>query len=243
MVIALWVIVGVQFVVDKLYHNEEVIIDAFKENDFSNMESTIEVYGKFDGGYLTTDNAKEFVVSIAKELGIKDSYDLKDERKAGSSTVNLTKSGKNALTEIQFTTIEEAQTENVLDVEEYLFIRLDLYDSLDSVLAYKSMLTNLMEKNSISPQITVNLKGSYPGELNLKEKNKIANEILDKIQAKVIIDHRGNDLFTVYAYSDLIPQYELSDKQKINVSITFDYDEENSKTCLYLATPIINQDF
>ena len=242
-VIVLWVIVGVQFIVSRLYHNEKVIIEAFKENEFSNMESTIEVYGKYENEYLTANKAEEFVEEIAKEIGIAKPYDLKSERKTGSTTTNLVKNGKNALTEIQFTTIEETTSKNVLDVEEYLFIRLRLYDSLESVLAYKDILTQIMENEYITPQITVNLKGAYAKELTLDEKSQITDDILDKIQGKVIIDHRSEDLFSVYAYSELIPKYEVADKKKININITFNYDEENNITYLYLASPILSEDF
>ena len=147
------------------------------------------------------------------------------------------------MTEIQYTSIEEAVTDNVLDVQEYIFLRLSLHDSYSSVLAYRDILEKLMKKFDVEPQITTNLKGSYAKELSLQEKNEITDEILKHIQGKVIIEHRSDDLFTVYAYSSLIPEYEVSNRKKINISINFSYDENEGKTYLYLATPIMNEDF
>ena len=59
----------------------------------------------------------------------------------------------------------------------------------------------------------------------------------------MVVEQRGDELYTVYAYTGLINDYVKSEGNKINVNIAFNYNEKKNKTNLYVATPILNQDY
>lgn len=85
--------------------------------------------------------------------------------------------------------------------------------------------------------------GTYDGKLSIEERNKITDRFVKDLQANVVVEQRGDELYTVYAYTGLINDYVKSEGNKINVNIAFNYNEKKNKTNLYVATPILNQDY
>ena len=86
---------------------------------------------------------------------------------------------------------------------------------------------------------TVQLKGEYVGFLTMERRNEITDDILEALNAKAVYEYREEDLYTVYAYTAALENYITVENKKINVHIAISRDEENYRTIVYLASPIL----
>ena len=74
--------------------------------------------------------------------------------------------------------------------------------------------------------------------LDIVERNKLADELLSELSAKVVAENRDADMFTIYGYSQGIKDYLEIGGNRINVNIAMNYDEINNTTNIFLSSPI-----
>ncbi len=86
-------------------------------------------------------------------------------------------------------------------------------------------------------------EGSIEGELNNTEKNNITDEIMKKLEAKVVTGNRDDSIYTVYGYCGKIEEYVVFGSTKTNINVAITYDEQNNLTRVYMATPIISTEY
>lgn len=238
-VIILWVLAGAQFVFQITAKDEKQIIEAFHDIDFSSSVCEIEAYGEYQKEYLTREEQKELLKRIASKLGIESGYQLEEKSKENGSEVFLYKKAKRAETTLKLMTAEVRATENFIESRQYLSIEILLYDSIDSGFHYKDAVTEILKEEGISTKTVLNLKGSYQGKLSLEKKNELTDQLLSKVEGKTVIENRTDELFTVYAYTSLIPEFIYHDKKKVNLTVAVTFDEITNETKLYLATPVL----
>ena len=63
------------------------------------------------------------------------------------------------------------------------------------------------------------------------------------MNARIVTGNRTEEIYTVYGYSEDIKDYVVFGSTKTNVNIAITYNELNGETYIYMATPIINEDF
>lgn len=239
----LWIAVGIQYIMARNTGDETQIVEAFSQTSFDDTESVVTGYGVHQGEYQDRESAKQMLSKIANELGIKDDYEWDETREESSGEVILTKQAKHADTKMRFITYEEKQENNVVTATQYIVVQLTLYESSESAMGYKELISEILDDYNFSSQYTVSLKGEYEGELTLDEKNIITDNLLENINANVVSERRSGDIYTIYAYTNSIDEYKTVTKEKINVSLAINYDENEGKSYLYVSTPLIQDDF
>ena len=50
-------------------------------------------------------------------------------------------------------------------------------------------------------------------------------------------------LYTIYAYSPYISDYEIQDGEAVNINIAMYYNEKEDQTYLYAAVPLVGLDY
>ncbi len=85
---------------------------------------------------------------------------------------------------------------------------------------------------------TLELCGSYTGELPLATKDAFADGLLRELYAQPVYENRENANYTVYAYTGAVEEYLVVEKQKINVQVAIYYDRATDCTEVVLASPI-----
>lgn len=239
----LWVSVGIEAYLRNNAKDESKIVEAFNQTNFVDTESVITAYGVYRGAYLDRQEAKELLASLAEKIGLDNSYTINETRNKTSGEITLTKTAKRAQTKMRFITYEEQGEDNIIQAKQYLVMELTLYESADSALSYKNLFNHILQDYDFSKQFTVSLKGQYAGKLTLEERNVITDKLLKDIKADVVSERRSTDFYTIYAYTRLIDNYKEVSGEKINVSLAMNYNESENKTYLYLATPLIKDDF
>lgn len=110
----------------------------------------------------------------------------------------------------------------------------DIYRNLDDIL----------HRHTNDVDIYICIAGEYTKKLQLYKSNDILENILYNMNAKEIDRVRENNLFSVTAYSNLLTENDLDYlENKINLNIGIRYSENEDKTLIYMATPIIKLDY
>ena len=139
---------------------------------------------------------------------------------------------------VSFTAIKKSKKEyyiivDILNNKVYKNI-VDIYQTLNDVI----------NKYSNDVDIYLCIAGEYTKNLQLYKSNDILENILYNMNAKEIDRIKEDNLISVTAYSDLLTENDLDYlENKINLNIGIRYSENEDKTLIYMATPIIKLDY
>ena len=139
---------------------------------------------------------------------------------------------------VSFTAIKKNKKEyyiiiDILNNKVYKNI-VDIYKNLNDIL------------NSYSNEVDIYLcvVGEYTKNLQLDKSDDILQNILYNMNAKEIDRVREENFISVTAYSKLLLENNLDYiGNKINLNIGIRYSENEDKTLIYMATPIIKLDY
>lgn len=139
---------------------------------------------------------------------------------------------------VSFTAIKKSNKEyyiiiDILNNKVYKNI-VDIYQTLNDVI----------NKYSNDVDIYLCIAGEYTKNLQLYKSNDILENILYNMNAKEIDKMEDDNLISVTAYSNLLTENDLDYlDNKINLNIGIRYSENEDKTLIYMATPIIKLDY
>ena len=68
-------------------------------------------------------------------------------------------------------------------------------------------------------------------------------KILNALDGKLITGSRSNQLYTLYGYSESISEYVVSGTTKSNINVAITYDSIEDVSWVYVATPILQEDY
>lgn len=247
-VILLWIILIAKSLTQNNYTKSVALCVAFEQSAYKdkweNLNTCVEGYGKFGVCYLTIEEKEKIVKNLAMALGIVAPYSLSSETEEKDIyETTLVKDGVNGRVEIKAITDKKVKDVNSYVATQYVYANINIYNNIECANEYRDLLNGAFDSMGIEGNVNVNLTGSIEGALNLEEKNMLADELLDKLKASVIIENRGNDMFTVYAYSKKVGDFIEMAKSRVNVNICIDYDENKDRTNVYLASPFNSLDY
>lgn len=254
-IVLLWVAVGAQFIVNRFFVPEGNIMQAFVNTNSGLMESTLEITATYGSGYLTEEDKKSLIAYITTNLGIQVNSDIEVISEENRQEFVFKKQAKRAHTSIKLVSLYgEDSTEAFVkssdtkdNVNHYLVIRLTIYEDVSNdILIYEEKLRDLLKGLNINTKginTTLQFSGSFVGQLALDTKNKIADRMIKSLKGEVVFENRQDNLYTIYAYTGLLSEYITVDKNKINIQVAMTYEEDNDRTKIYLATPIISGDW
>lgn len=105
-------------------------------------------------------------------------------------------------------------------------------------------LNYMIDNYSDEKNIYLCIVGQYTKKLQLSKCNDILQNILYNMNAKEVDRVRDENLISATAYSNLLSENNLDYlESKINLNIGIRYSENEDKTLIYMATPIIKLDY
>jgi hypothetical protein len=242
-VILLWAAVLLYLMNRQRYYADEEIVEAFMQTPYQSVESTVEAFGTLPGSYLIEEEREKLVKEIASMLGITQPYSLDTTESEALQSVVLCKPSKQAVTNIVY----QAKTETVDNLEsqtgQYVSVSIVLSDSVESGVEYKDRLEQIFRIYGIEGNVSLSFTGQVAGNLSLKERNALAETLIDSLSGKVVSQYRSDALFTIYGYSKKLEEYEEVAGEKMNFNLAISYDEEQDVSCIYLATPYMTADY
>ena len=238
-VIVLWAVLTAVYMTNMGRADKVSISTAFTDSvdgeEWCELDTYIEGYGKFGVCYLTQEEKERLVENIASALGITSSYGLATVCEDEVNITVLSKESVDGSVTIKAIT-QEPQVQ-------YVYVNITVYNNIDCAVSYRELVEGMFDAMGIQGNVNMNLVGSIEGTLNSTEKNELADGLLDRLGAKVVAENRDSDIFTIYAYSKGAGSYITIGGNKINMNIAIGYDEEQDRTKVYLASPINSLDY
>ena len=238
-VIVLWAVLTAVYMTNMGRADKVSISTAFTDSvdgeEWCELDTYIEGYGKFGVCYLTQEEKERLVENIASALGITSSYGLATVCEDEVNITVLSKESVDGSVTIKAIT-QEPQVQ-------YVYVNITVYNNIDCAVSYRELMEGMFDAMGIQGNVNMNLVGSLEGALNSTEKNELADGLLDRLGAKVVTENRDGDIFTIYAYSKGAGSYITIGGNKINMNIAIGYDEEQDRTKVYLASPINSLDY
>lgn len=187
-------------------------------------------------GNLSENEVQNMFINLAESLNVdekKIKWNIKDK-----DEVKIYAQLKDDVYNISFAATKKNKKEyyiivDILNNKVYKDI-VDIYRNLDDTLS----------KYSDDVEICVCIAGEYTKKLHLDKCNDILQNILYNMNAKEIDRVNEENFVSVTAYSNLLAENDLEYlENKINFNIGIRYSENEDKTLIYMATPIIKLDY
>ena len=241
-VVVLWIAVLSQLFVNHYFTDDSMLVDAFTKTNSSVLNSNLYMVADMGDDYMSEEDEKNLLQYMSSKIGLTEDCEI--SQSDDGKMISTKRESDQATTIIKLVRNKEKTKKDTYIVRRYLILDLTIKNDVHSILSYKKKAENIADKlNAKTYESQVTFTGTYDGELNLEEKNTIADQFLKDLQASTVVEQRGNDLYTVYGYTGLISDYVKSEGNRINVNVVFTYNEKKNKTNLYVATPILNQDY
>lgn len=222
---------------DVRYNNwTDNFVETFEETDADFKFYDIKINCLVDGN-LSKDKVQNICVDVAKSLDM-DEDEIKWSIKEDENQVKVYARIKNDIYNLSFVAIKKNNKEyyiiiDILNNKVYKNI-VDIYENLNTTL----------NKYSDDVQISTCIAGEYTKNLHLDKCDDILQNILYNMNAKEIDRVDEENFVSVTAYSNLLAENDLEYlDNKINFNIGIRYSENEDKTLIYIATPIIKLDY
>jgi len=128
--------------------------------------------------------------------------------------------------------------------ESYLIV--DILDNkvYKNIVDIYAILENSLNQYSDAVEIYTCIAGEYGKRLQIYKYDDILDKILYNMNAKVVDKMQEENFLSVTAYSKVLKENYLECfGDKINLNIGIRYSENEDKTLIYIATPIIKLDY
>ena len=249
LIAAAWIFVFLKLLVGALFEKNTSLVAAFSVTNPQEISATVEVTAKYPLNDLSDKNKLLVMEEVADAIGLTMDSEPELTETEQRQEISFYKDAVAADTEVKVITLiqpadnagEAGEAEPAETVAStYIYTKICLNRSLDTVLAYKTLLEETLKDLSCTEiSTTIQLVGDYAGYLSLERRNEITEDILDALGAEVVYEYREHDLYTVYGYTASLDNYITVEGKKINVHIAMSQNEEHYRTTLYLASPIL----
>ena len=231
LIAAAWIFVFLKLLVGALFEKNTSLVAAFSVTNPQEISAAVEVTAKYPLDDLSVKNKLLVMEEVADAIGLVIDTEPELTETNERQELRFFKDAAAADTELKVITLPQGT---------YLYAKICLNQSLDTVLAYKTLLEETLKELSCTEiSTTIQLVGDYAGYLPLERRNEITEDILDALGAEVVYEYREHDLYTVYGYTAALDNYITVEDRKINVHIAMSQNEEHYRTILYLASPIL----
>ena len=211
--------------IDKFVDSFEITDSNFK---FYNIKSNMMIEKDIDMKEL-----QNICLLIAQNLtNTEDEVYLKTEK----SQVYVNYNDKN--TGISIVGIKKNKKESYIIVD---ILNNKVYKNIENIYI---KLEKELSKYSKDVDINICIAGEYTKKLQKAKINDILQKILYNMYAEKISDIKEENFLSVNAYSKLLKENNLKYlDREINLNIGIRYSEDDDKTMIYIATPIIKIDY
>ena len=228
----LWLLAGVQVVRSFEYGGEDRIHQVLGKVGTMDQTCVVEYYGVLEEG---EEDGKAFLRNIAQSLEVEGGTLYISTEENGNQTLSLKKQDSQLKLELKLVTD--------LSRGQHVLADVILWEDAETAFNIRKKLDKEIKEYVKAQRSSVNVIGSVKGNLTLEERNKVADELLCEMDARVVAENRDLELYTIYGYTPYIAEYQLQEGNAVNVNIAMNYDEEKNRTYIYAAVPVIGLDY
>lgn len=208
---------------------------------FINTEAKFNFYNIKANGSINYNISKEEMVDMCTEilnnLGLEES-DLAWEEIWNKDEKQIHLSGKIEDESISIIFIKKN------DEEAHIMVDILQNKVYKNIVGVYTVLENTLEKFAINADINTCISGEYSKKLHLSKCDDILKKILYNMNAQEVDRIQEENFISVTADSKILQGNDLEYLgNNINLNIGMRYSEDEDKTLIYLATPIIKLDY
>ena len=214
--------------------------DKFLET-FNNTQADFKFYNIKANGLInydiTKNEIKDICIDIINDLGLEES-DIKWEEKWGEKEKQIYIQSNNSNKSISIIGIKKNSNES--------YIIVDILDNkvYKNIVDIYTILEKSLYKYSNIVDISTCISGEFSKKLQFSKYDDIFQEILYNMSAEEIDRVENENMVSITAYSEFLDENYLEYLgNKINLNIGIRYSEDDDKTLIYIATPIIKLDY
>jgi len=129
----------------------------------------------------------------------------------------------------------------------YLHCKIDILSDISRLSAAYNKLADIINEHKedgkiIDSIIYTRTSAVRSGKMTLRECRLYTEKMFDRLGAESRDSGKGN-YYTEYGYSSDMPDYIMSNNEKINVQVSYGYNEINDTTEISVGSPIINLEY
>lgn len=233
---AVWIIMLADFIVGEVKEKEAVVVQAMEAQTFSDVETTIELSGIYPRK-LETGEVERIFMNIANQFGIMDNYEIVTQKKSNGTVTVFEKDGENGAAVFRYIAMDQT-----IHPEYYMVLNVKLYHNIACAMEYRQRMQQIGQQYGIEGTVCMELEGIYPVSLSMEEKKKAEQRILNQIGAEFVTGSRKEELYTVYAYTNIVKPYFKIENKKTNINLAFTQDE-NDQTVWHLGVPVLCEEY
>ena len=239
----LWIAVISQVIVNQIYMDDSRITDAFTDTNTNIEESKLNLVVDYGTQFLLNSEKEKVLNELATIVGLVD-WEMQIETSESGTTLKIEDNTKGIDTSIEFISITHKEGKENISYNHFILLQLLIKEHYQDVIEYKKDVEKYVNGMEVKDyQCTMKFTGSYDGKLTKEENSKKVKELLNCLEAKQVESISSESYYTTYAYTGLVEDYIKVAGKRININIATSYDEEKDKTELYLATPILNEEY
>lgn len=241
LIAAAWIFVFLKLLTGAVFEKNTSLVAAFSVTNPDAISATVEVAAKYPEEVWEEKEQKKMLREVADAIGLKIEEEPEITETEHRKEIRYYKDALAADTELKTISLYKvSEPEQDPKQENYIYGKICLNESLETVLAYKILLEETLQELSCAEiSTTIQLVGDYAGYLPLERRNEITEDILDALEAEVVYEYKEADLYTIYAYTAGLDNYITVEDKRINVHIAMSQNEDHYRTILYLASPIL----
>lgn len=231
LIVAVWLFVILKALVGNFFEKNTSLVSAFSVTNPEEMSATVEVTAEYFGEEIE----QKILETIAEKIQLRITEEPQVIETSSRKEMSYMKQAKMAKTDLRVIKLMKEDVQ-----KEYVYAKIELQNSVEAIVTYKRLLEEAMQELACENiSTTIQLVGDYVGYLTVDRRNEVTDKILDALGASIVYEHREQDLYTIYAYTASLDNYITVEDRKINVHVAMSQDEENYRTILYLASPIL----
>ncbi len=213
------------------------VVSAFVSREFVSSFSEVEVTAKLGDEYFDENEKKNFLLKIAEILGISNHSEYTCSRKDDIVVSGFETEGEESQVYFEFISQESEKSSNVLEIKQYVKVRIGISDSVESLFYYREKLVSFFEDENLNITSKINVCGEVEGILSSAEKENMAEQFIDKLSGNVVSFDIGSENFAVYGYTKHFDDYIVYGDKKVNLTLVIQEDKDRKVTSVYMATP------
>lgn len=224
---------------------------SYGENDNSEYNKLLETFEDTQANFkfynikanalidydITKNEIKDICIDIINDLGLEES-DIKWEEKWNEKEKQVYIQSNISDKSISIIGMKKNNKES--------YIIVDILDNkvYKNIVDIYTILEKSLYKHSNIVDISTCISGEFYKKLQFNKYDDILQEILYNMNAEEIDKVENENMISVTAYSKLLEDNYLEYLgHKINLNIGIRYSEDEDKTLIYIATPIIKLDY
>jgi hypothetical protein len=218
---------------------EDSLIKSIESTKAQVMESTLSAWSKINNSFMTEQQVEEEMKAIIEIINPERStISIVKEHDEEANKQTLYGSLGNKYYNIA---VESIKTDK--GGETYVVMDVSIDSSTTELVAEKQKLTRYYAVKSVKPKISSCIIGVYEGRLTENEMRAKISDAMDAVKAKEVEGLASEDLNSISAFSGNINSFVISNNKKVNMQIAMRYSSYDSKTYIWIGSPLIHVEY